>query len=104
MHKATPLFAFLTVFCATGLAQQPKQYTSQDYAAAEKFMAYGVNHLAYQGQVKAQALDDGRFWYRAVDDSGITYTLVDPARGTRGPMFDQQKLAAAVEGRFERRH
>ncbi|HEX3995516.1 MAG TPA: DPP IV N-terminal domain-containing protein, partial [Acetobacteraceae bacterium] len=90
--------ACLPLFCAAaGVAQQPRQYTEQGYREAEGFMAYNVNHLAYKGQVKAEALDDGRFWYRAVDDSGIVYTLVDPAKGTRGAMFDQQKLAALLK-------
>src|SRR5208282_6694531 len=30
-------------------AQQPRQYTDADYAAAEKFMPYNVNPLAYSG-------------------------------------------------------
>ena len=36
-------------------------------------MSYNVNPLAYKGVVHAQWLDDERFWYRAVDDSGVTY-------------------------------
>ena len=67
--------------CASAFAQQPRQYTTQDYAAAEKFMSYNVNPLAYKGVVRAQWLDDDRFWYRAVDDSGVTYMVVDPAKG-----------------------
>jgi hypothetical protein len=43
------LFAALGIDCATGLTQQPKQYTNEDYAAAERFMNYNVNPLAYQG-------------------------------------------------------
>ena len=72
-----------------GVAQQATQYTTQDYAQAERFMSYNVNPLAYQGQVRARALDDGRFWYREVDATGATFILVDPAKGTRAPAFDQ---------------
>ena len=79
-----------------GVAQQARQYTTQDYAQAERFMSYNVNPLAYQGQVRARALDDGRFWYREVDATGATFILVDPARGTRAPAFDQVKLAPAL--------
>ncbi|MGD0734202.1 MAG: DPP IV N-terminal domain-containing protein [Terracidiphilus sp.] len=82
--------------CATGLGQQPKQYTTEDYAAAEKFMNYNVNSLAAKGAVRAQWLDDGRFWYRDADDHGTTYVMVNPAKGTRGPAFDQEKLAKAL--------
>jgi dipeptidyl aminopeptidase/acylaminoacyl peptidase len=84
------------MICMAASAQHPRQYTDQDYANAEKFMPYNMNPLAFKGQVKAQILDGSRFWYKAVDDNGITYTLIDPAKGTRGPAFDHEKLAAAM--------
>jgi dipeptidyl aminopeptidase/acylaminoacyl peptidase len=59
-------------------------------------MNYNVNPLAYKGVVRAQWLDDGRFWFREADEHGSTYVLVDPAKGTRAPAFDQEKLAAAL--------
>jgi dipeptidyl aminopeptidase/acylaminoacyl peptidase len=84
------------VFSSLALSQQPKQYTTQDYANAEKFMSYNVIPLAREGVVRPNWLDDGRFWYRAVDDTGVTFMLVDPARGTRTPAFDQAALATAL--------
>jgi dipeptidyl-peptidase 4 len=87
--------AILALICVAS-AQQPKQYTTEDYAAAERFMSYNVNPLAWQGVVHAQALDDGRFWYRDASQSGINYILLDPAKGTRAAAFDQVKLAAAL--------
>jgi dipeptidyl-peptidase-4 len=94
------LIATCTLFGSASLAQQPRQYTAEDYAAAEKFMSYNVNPLAWQGVVHAEWLHDDqdapRFWYRAADDSGITYMLVDPANKTSVPAFDQDKLAAAL--------
>ena len=101
-------FAALSLVCVAALAQQPRQYTDQDYANAEKFMAYNVNPLAYKGQVNAQWLDDDRFWYREVDDIGTGYVMVDPAKGSRGQLFDREKLAAAlkalVRGGLDARH
>src|SRR4029077_3455144 len=85
-------FVVLSPACLVTPAQQPRQYTAQDYANAEKFMAYNVNPLAYKGQVSAQWLDDDRFYYREVDESGIAYVAVDPAKGSRSPLFDQEKL------------
>ena len=83
--------------CNGAAAQAPRQLTREDYAAAEKFMPYNANPLAYKGLVRAQALDDGRFWYRAVDEKGITYMLVDPAKGTQARMFDGEKVAALLK-------
>ncbi len=94
---ATAVFAIAAgSLYSPAFGQQPRQYTDQDYAAAEKFMSYNVNPLAYKGVVHAQWLDGDRFWYRAVDDSGVTFMVVDPAKGTRTPAFDQGKLAAAL--------
>lgn len=84
------------LFCVTSLGQVGRQYTTQDYAQAEKFMPYKANPLAYKGVVRAQWLDDGRFWYRDVDSSGASYVVVDASKGTRTSAFDQARLAAAV--------
>ena len=86
---------------AVGIAQTARQYTDADYAQAEKFMDYNVNPLAYKGQVNAQWLDDGRFWYREVDKSGISYVVVNPSRSSRGQLVDQEKLAAALKNSAE---
>jgi dipeptidyl aminopeptidase/acylaminoacyl peptidase len=89
--------AFLALSCSIcNFAQEPKQYSTEDYASAERFMAYNVNPLAYQGVVHAQSLEDGRFWYRDVGESGIRYVLIDPAKGTRAAAFDHARLAAAL--------
>jgi dipeptidyl-peptidase-4 len=96
MRTAGAALALAACGCAAR-AQQSRQYTDADYAAAEKFMSYNVNPLAYKGQVNAQWLDDGRFWFRMVDDSGIAYVLVDPAKGTLGPAFEQEKVAALLK-------
>ncbi len=93
---AAKTFAVFVLCLGTGLAQDAKQLAAQDYADAEKFMPYNVNPLAYQGQVHAKWLEDGRFWYRDADATGVSYVVVDPAKGTRGAAFDQEKLAAAL--------
>ncbi len=82
--------------CATAHSQQPRQYTASDYAAAESFMSYNISSLAYKGVVHAHWLDEDRFWYRDADQAGVSYVLVDPAKGNRTAAFDQVKLAAAL--------
>ena len=80
---------------AIGMAQG-KQLTNEDYAKAEKFMSYNVNPLVYHGVARPTWMDDGRFWYRDSGPNGVTFVVVDPAKGTKGPAFDQAKLAAAL--------
>jgi dipeptidyl-peptidase-4 len=82
-------------FTASGWAQG-KQLTTEDYARAEKFMAYNVNPLVYHGVSRPTWMADGRFWYRDSGPEGVSFVLVDPAKGTKGPAFDQTKLAAAL--------
>jgi dipeptidyl-peptidase-4 len=82
-------------FAASGLAQG-RQLTNDDYAKAEKFMAYNVNPLVYHGVSRPTWMEDGRFWYRDNGPDGTAFVLVDPAKGTKGPAFDQTKLASAL--------
>jgi dipeptidyl-peptidase-4 len=82
-------------FTAAGKAQGV-QLTTDDYARAEKFMNYNVNPLVYHGVDHPAALPDGRFWYRDRGPGGVTFVLVDPAKGTKGSAFDQAKLATAL--------
>jgi dipeptidyl aminopeptidase/acylaminoacyl peptidase len=96
LRAAAAAIALFSVCSATGLGQQPRQYTAEDYANAEKFMSYNVNPLVYKGIVHAQWIDGERFWYRDADSTGVSYTVVDAAKGTRAPAFDQVKLAAAL--------
>jgi dipeptidyl aminopeptidase/acylaminoacyl peptidase len=79
----------------SGMAQG-KQLTKEDYARAEKFMGYNVNSLVYHGVSRPTWMADGRFWYRDNGPDGITFMVVDPAKGTKTAAFDQKKLAAAL--------
>jgi dipeptidyl-peptidase-4 len=82
-------------FTASGIAQG-KQLTNEDYARAEKFMGYNANALVYHGVARPTWMEDGRFWYRDNGPAGVTFMVVDPAKGTKTPAFDQIKLAAAL--------
>src|SRR5271163_2631739 len=75
---------------------QVKQLTNEDYARAEKFMGYNVNSLVYHGVARPTWMSDGRFWYRDNGPDGVTFMVVDPAKGAKGAAFDQAKLAAAL--------
>jgi dipeptidyl aminopeptidase/acylaminoacyl peptidase len=70
--------------------------TSDDYARAEKYLDYSVNPLVLHAGVKPVWLPDDRFWYRVTTENGSEVVLVDPARGARGPAFDQVRIAASL--------
>ena len=98
---ALPRALACTVFAvaATVSAQSGRIYTSDDYAHAERMLNYSVEPLVFHGVDKPVWLDDGRFWYRDRGPDGFTFTLVDPAHGTKQPAFDHRALAAALAGK-----
>ena len=82
------------------LAQQSsdaqRTLTSADYARAEKWMGYNTNPLVFRAGVRPSWQGDDRFWYRVTTPEGSEFIMVDTAKGTRMPAFDQVKLAAAL--------
>ncbi len=77
-------------------AQAPRQFTTQDYANAERFMPYNATRLVDHTFDSPTFLPDGRFWYRDTATDGVTFLLVDPSARTKSPAFDHVKLAAAL--------
>ncbi|HJU73862.1 MAG TPA: DPP IV N-terminal domain-containing protein [Gemmatimonadaceae bacterium] len=77
-------------------AQQPRQLTAQDYARAERYLGATTAPLVNGTAGRATWLDDGRFWYRSTLPNGSAFFFVDPQKRTRVPVFDQTRLAAAL--------
>ncbi len=76
-------------------AQQ--QLTREDYARAERFLAWNIKTLAFKTNVVPRFIGKSdRFWYRNDTRDGTEFVLVDPALNTRRPAFDQVRLAAAL--------
>ncbi len=89
--------ACLAAVCAFAQGQQAgRVYTAEDYARAERFMNYNVNPLVYHTVEHPMWLADGRFWYRDAGPEGVTFRLVDPAKGSTAVAFDQARLATAL--------
>jgi len=94
LRTARILFVLL-VLRLPALAQQ-RPYTAADYQRAEKFMGYNTNSLVLRSGVRPSWLNDERFWYRVTTADGGEFILVDPAKGTKEPAFDQANLASAL--------
>ncbi len=92
--SVTLLFCLLNL---SAFAQDSRVYTDKDYAQAEKFMPYNVNGLVLHAVEDPTWLPDGRVWYRDHGTRGTSFILVDPAKRTKAPAFDQAKLAAALQ-------
>ena len=86
----------LVLFTSPLAAQTPRALTASDYARAERFLGTTTAPLVSGLGVRANWLDDGRFWYRVSRPNGFEFVVVDPAKRTRTPAFDQPRLAAAL--------
>ncbi len=75
---------------------KPYQFTIEDYARAERFLGQTMNPLVSGAAGRPTWLKDGRFWYRATTTAGSAFYVVNPARRTRTPAFDQARLAAGL--------
>jgi dipeptidyl-peptidase 4 len=88
-------FVWLFVICLPALVQpQSKVFTADDYARAEQFLAPNVTPLVVGGTVSAKWLAEDRFWYRRATDSGVAYSVIDPAHRTRVPYVPTAKDTA----------
>ena len=97
--KLVAASALACCFARSADAQQtpaPRVYTDADYAQAEKFMPYNVNPLVLHEVKDPKWLADGRMVYRDKGAAGTKVIVVDPAKGTKEPAFDQAKLTAAL--------
>lgn len=90
------LTAMPLVLALTAHAQQGGVLTAKDYERAENAMAASVNPLIEQGGITPNWLPDDRFYYRTPVAEGNQFILFDPAKGSRAPAFDHQKLAVAL--------
>jgi hypothetical protein len=81
------------LFAGAGFAQG----TLADYQRAERFLPGNLRQLYTSGEITPHWLGHtSRFWYRHVRPASIDYVLVDPARNTVGPLFDNRRLAVAL--------
>ncbi|WP_371494636.1 S9 family peptidase [Kitasatospora sp. NBC_00374] len=73
--------------------------TTQNYQAAEQLLRRPARpgELVVSDRVRPQWIDAGtRFWYAVSNGVGRRFVLVDPAAGTREPVFDHTLLAVAL--------
>jgi dipeptidyl-peptidase-4 len=86
----------LLLVAAPLFAQAPRQLTAADYARAERYLGATTAPLVTGSGVRPTWLPDGRFWYRTTVPNGSAFYMVDPVRRTREAVFDQARLASAL--------
>ncbi|MDE0075037.1 MAG: DPP IV N-terminal domain-containing protein [Gammaproteobacteria bacterium] len=70
-----------------------------DYSRAERFLTWNTERMIAGAEVVPTWMETGdsdRFWYRNNTGSGYEFVMVDPAAGSREPLFDHYRLAGAM--------
>jgi dipeptidyl aminopeptidase/acylaminoacyl peptidase len=96
LRRCSTVIALLSAPLADARGQGSQPVTADDYNRAEHFLAEATMPLVTGAGVQPRWLDGGRFWYRSATAQGGQFMLVDPARKTRVPAFDHDRLASAL--------
>jgi len=83
LRRAVFSLIFLTSVVVAQNAQPARVISAEDYARAEKMLAYGTAPLIDRSGVRPTFLPDGRFWYQAMTPTGREFVLVDPVGGSK---------------------
>jgi len=89
------LLSIIPLACVFSVNAQQK-LTTEDYQRAESRLSYGTESYIDHGSLRPEWLPSGKFWYRTLTATGSDFILVDPAKKSRTPAFDQEKLAASL--------
>lgn len=86
----------------TATAQRTDSLSRKDYEHAASFLNFGTESLVYRTGLRANWMDGDKFWYSINTEKGTEFFLVDPAKKSKTPAFDQAKLAAALSKAMDR--
>ena len=68
-----------------------------NFDLAARFAPYRVNDLLHTTSVNPEWINGGdRFWYEYETSEGKTFWIVNPAQGTKRPIFDNDRIAAEL--------
>jgi dipeptidyl aminopeptidase/acylaminoacyl peptidase len=94
--KKYVLIAAAAFFFHHALAQSQDSVTFKDYQRAESFLGYHTSKLIEGGNINPNWLSGDRFWYENKAANPTEFLIVDPAKKSKNPAFDPQKLAVAL--------
>ena len=70
---------------------------SANYGLAARFAPYKLDQLMHSTSVNPRWIEGSeRFWYQFETSNGTSYVIVDPVRGTKRLIFDNDRLAAEL--------
>jgi dipeptidyl aminopeptidase/acylaminoacyl peptidase len=96
MSKRLFTLAAITAVSLAAHAQSADSLSRKDYEHAASFLGFSTEPLLYRTGVRANWIEGDRFWYAVNTEKGTEFFLVDPAKKSKTPAFDQAKLATAL--------
>ena len=64
---------------------------------ANKFAPYKIKKMMYSTSIQPKWIEGSEgFWYEWKSSNGTDYFIVDPAKGTKSPIFNNDKIAAEL--------
>jgi len=79
------------------LAAQESTDGPANYRLAARFAPYKIQDLVYSTSVSPRWIEGTeRFWYQYETSDGTFYYIVDPVAGTKGQIFDNDRIAAEL--------
>ncbi len=79
------------------LAAQDDSQVTPNYQLAARFAPYKMQELVHSTGVNPNWIEHGdRFWYEWETSDGTLYYIVDPARGSKRQIFDNDRIAAEI--------
>lgn len=91
------IIAFLLVVGTTCAHAQQTPSTTANYQAAARFSSKKLDKMVFSLNVEPHWLNkSNRFWYMYETTEGKHWWIVDPAKAEKKPLFDNDRLAAAI--------
>ena len=77
--------------------QEESGVTRVNYRLAGRFAPYKIRRLIHSTSVSPRWIEDSeRYWYEWETSDGKVFNIVDPAAGTKRPIFDNDRIAAEL--------
>jgi dipeptidyl aminopeptidase/acylaminoacyl peptidase len=99
MQKKLCSFILITVFLvvAVGFGEETVPITKANYKLPARFTRKQLKKMVFTTRVDPHWLKHSdRFWYTYETSDGKTFSIVDPAKRQRRPLFDNVKMAAEL--------
>lgn len=99
LRFAIVLIGLLLVFptAQTASAQDGDSVTEANFQLAARFAPYKIQKLIYSTTVSPRWIEGGeKFWYEWKTSDGSQFYILDPDRGTKRQIFDNDRIAAEL--------